>query len=94
MSTVIVSTGIPKNYSTAIDAERETANSFIRNAADRGLFLLADFDLALRDPNMRSRIRSEYNFGDDIHPNELGVEIMAGVLREQLASVVSTYKGA
>jgi lysophospholipase L1-like esterase len=57
------------------EAARGTVNAWIR---DSGAFDgVIDFDAAMRDPADPTRLRSEADSGDHLHPNELGYRLMA-----------------
>lgn len=87
---LIVNTGFPKNYSSTIDAERINFNTRLREMAARGHILLCDMDSVLSDGATPARIRSAFNYGDDIHPNEAGVEAMSQELRKALRRLIAT----
>ena len=56
---------------------RQTVNQWIRTC---GLFdAVVDFDALIRDPSRPMRIRSEFDPGDHIHPNDAGNQAMADV---------------
>jgi lysophospholipase L1-like esterase len=78
------------SYDAEGEAIRQAVNKWIRstNVYD-GVF---DFDALLRDPAHPSRVRSEYDSGDHIHPNPAGYKAMADSiplagLRNNLSSV-------
>jgi lysophospholipase L1-like esterase len=57
------------------EATRESVNQWIRTS---GAFdALVDFDAAVRDRDQPTRIRSDFNPGDSIHPNDQGNAAMA-----------------
>ncbi len=57
------------------EATRRTVNEWIRRS---GRFdAVVDFDAAVRDPNQPARLRTEYDPGDHVHPNDAGNEAMA-----------------
>jgi len=63
-------------YNTAREAARQAANAWVRSS---GAFdLVADFDLALRDPLSPARMRAAYDSGDHLHPGDAGYQAMAG----------------
>ncbi|KAB8237503.1 SGNH/GDSL hydrolase family protein [Aspergillus alliaceus] len=74
--------GAPGNASNTqpySDPEREKTrqriNEWIRT---NGLFdAVLDFDRVLRDPEAPSRLKSEYNSGDYLHPNAAGYQALA-----------------
>jgi len=87
---VIANTAFPKNHNATIDAERVALNTQLRRMASRGHILLADMDRVLSDGATPGRIRTAFNFGDDIHPNEAGVEAMSQELVNILRQLIST----
>ena len=57
------------------EATREKVNHWIRNS---GVFdAVVDFDAVIRDPKDPERMRSEFDSGDHIHPNDVGNAAMA-----------------
>jgi lysophospholipase L1-like esterase len=57
---------------------RATVNDWIRNG---GAFdAVIDLDAALRDPAEPLRLRSEYDTGDHLHPNEAGYRAIAAAI--------------
>jgi lysophospholipase L1-like esterase len=50
-------------------------NDWVR--AGNGFDAVIDFDAALRDPAMPSRLFAESDGGDHLHPNEAGYRAMA-----------------
>ncbi|WP_051971439.1 SGNH/GDSL hydrolase family protein [Massilia sp. 9096] len=62
-------------YLPAREAVRSQVNDWIRNS---GSFdAVADFDLALRDPNQPTRLNPAYDSGDHLHPNDAGYAALA-----------------
>jgi lysophospholipase L1-like esterase len=57
---------------------RQTVNEWVR--AGSGFDGVIDFDAALRDPAMPSRLVAEWDGGDHLHPNEAGYRRMAGAV--------------
>lgn len=57
------------------EATRQTVNTWIRTS--HAFDAVVDFDAAVRDTAHLSRISSEYNSGDNIHPNDAGNRKMA-----------------
>jgi lysophospholipase L1-like esterase len=65
-------------YLPAREAVRSQANDWIRNG---GAFdMVADFDLALRDPAQPNRLYPAYDSGDHLHPNDAGYQAMANAV--------------
>jgi len=57
---------------------RQSVNAWIRNS---GKFdAVVDFDAATRDPADPSRLKPEFNSGDNIHPNDAGNKAMADAI--------------
>ena len=57
------------------EADRQAVNEWIRTS---GAFdAVIDFDAALRDPAMTSRLLSAYDSGDHLHPSSAGYKAMA-----------------
>jgi len=65
-------------YTPAREAVRQAANAWMRSALP--FDLLADVDLALRDPNDPQRLRAAYDSGDRLHPNDVGYEALAAAV--------------
>jgi len=66
-----------RGYTPAREAVRERVNAEIR--AGRVYDAVVDFDQALRDPYNPRRLRSDYDSGDHLHPNDRGFREMAEV---------------
>ncbi|MDQ0791370.1 SGNH/GDSL hydrolase family protein [Streptomyces sp. B3I8] len=64
-----------QTYGPEQEAARETVNTWIR---DGGVVdAVVDFDAAVRDPADPHRMRTEYDSGDHLHPNDEGLRAMA-----------------
>ncbi len=63
-------------FSEEAEAQRQAVNAWIR-ANTAGAQGIIDFEAATRDPADPLRLRSEYDSGDHIHPNDVGYEAMA-----------------
>jgi lysophospholipase L1-like esterase len=79
--------GVEEDWQSA-EPKRQAVNAWIRGSA---LFDgVLDFDAALRDPAHPTRLRSEFDSGDHLHPNDAGQAAMASAvdvdLLERLAS--------
>ncbi len=61
-------------YSPDKEKEREAVNAFIRSGAFDGMI---DFDAIARDPANPRHIKSEFDSGDHLHPNDAGYKAMA-----------------
>jgi lysophospholipase L1-like esterase len=62
-------------YTAARENVRKGLNAWIRTSGNYDA--LADFDLALRDPTRTTRLRSTYDSGDHLHPNNAGYQALA-----------------
>ncbi|MEW7847097.1 GDSL-type esterase/lipase family protein [Massilia aurea] len=70
------------------EAVRQAVNAWMRSSA--AFDLLLDADLALRDPAAPQRLRSAYDSGDHVHPNDTGYQALAGAVPlGQLALLLS-----
>jgi lysophospholipase L1-like esterase len=63
------------HYSARLDAVRQAVNRTIRSGAVYDH--IVDFDKALRDPRLPTRLRPEYDSGDHLHPSDAGNRAMA-----------------
>jgi lysophospholipase L1-like esterase len=62
-------------YSEEKEAKRVAVNEWIRNG---GAFDgVIDFDAVVRDPDQPKQMRSNYDKGDNLHPNDAGYKAMA-----------------
>jgi lysophospholipase L1-like esterase len=60
------------------EAVREAVNAFIRTG---GAFdAVVDFEAATRDPANPKRLRTEFDPGDHLHPNDAGYQAMADAI--------------
>ncbi len=64
-------------YTPAKQALRQAVNQWIRSGEFDGVI---DFDAATRDPLHPGRMRSEYDSGDHLHPNDAGYRAMAAAI--------------
>ncbi|MGE5830922.1 MAG: SGNH/GDSL hydrolase family protein [Micromonosporaceae bacterium] len=62
-------------YTPTTDSIRLMVNSYLRTTADFDGLL--DFDKVLRDPGDPTKLRTDYDVSDHIHPNDAGLEAMA-----------------
>jgi len=60
------------------EAKRRAVNDWIRSA--KAYDGVIDFDAAVRDPNAPTRIRPQYNPGDNLHMNDAGYQAMADAI--------------
>jgi lysophospholipase L1-like esterase len=65
----------PGYYSEAKERVRGEVNERIRS--DRAFDAVVDFDRVLRDPSHPSRLNSDYDSGDHLHPNDAGYRALA-----------------
>ncbi len=65
----------PGYFSLQKEQEREEVNKWIRGSSE--FDGVADFDKALQDPADRTCMRSLYDSGDHLHPNDAGAKAMA-----------------
>jgi lysophospholipase L1-like esterase len=65
-------------YTSDGEAKRQAVNQWIRtcNAYDA----VIDFDKAIRDPSNPAAMRSAYDSGDNLHPNDAGYQAMADAI--------------
>lgn len=65
-------------YTGEKNAVRQAVNEWIRSS---GMYDgIIDFDLALRDPVLQTRLKPEYDGGDHLHPNAAGQKAMFGAV--------------
>ncbi len=71
------------NYWTSVgELKRQALNDWIRTS---DLYdAVIDFDAVLRDPAEPTKLRSEYDSGDHLHPNDAGYEAMANAVDVEL----------
>ena len=60
------------------EAKRQAINEWIRTGKEYDG--VVDFDKAVRDPNDPSKLRAEFNPGDNLHMNDAGYEAMANAI--------------
>jgi len=65
-------------YTSAREAVRQAVNSWMRSAA--AFDLLADIDVALRNPAAPQSLRAAYDSGDHLHPNDVGYQALAAAV--------------
>lgn len=65
----------PRYYSEAGEAKRQAVNDWIRRPGSFDGVL--DFDAVVRDAGNPRRIRTEFDAGDHLHPNDAGYRAMA-----------------
>jgi lysophospholipase L1-like esterase len=68
----------------ANEADREAVNAWIR--APGNFDAVIDFDAALRDPNNPTRLRTDLDSGDGLHPSMAGYGAMADAVRLSILS--------
>lgn len=62
-------------YSRENERKRQRVNRWIRHGGEYDA--VVDFDAAMRDPARPRRLRTAYDSGDHLHPNDLGMAAMA-----------------
>jgi lysophospholipase L1-like esterase len=60
------------------EGPRQTVNQWIRTSGKFNAVI--DFDAVMRDPAQPTRLKSEYNPGDGVHPNDAGNAAMANAI--------------
>ena len=66
---------LPGSWTAGKEATRNAVNAFIRN--NQNFDGVVDFDSLLSDPSDRTRLRSDLDSGDHLHPNDRGAQLMA-----------------
>ena len=69
---------LPGYYSESKEAIRQSVNNWIRTSGSFDAII--DFDAVLRDPNHPSRMLPRFASEDNLHPNDLGYQAMAGAI--------------
>jgi lysophospholipase L1-like esterase len=69
---------LPGYYSESKEAIRQSVNNWIR--ASGSFDAIIDFDAVLRDPDHPSRLLPRFASEDNLHPNDLGYQAMAGAI--------------
>lgn len=69
-------------YSAEKEKKRQALNDWIRTTTT--VDGVIDFDLALRDPDLPSRLLPQYDSGDHLHPNDAGHQAMADAIDASL----------
>lgn len=64
--------------STARESVREQVNGWLRSS--QAFDALVDWDMVLRDPAAPAWLRSAYNSGDGLHPNDAGYQALAAAV--------------
>jgi len=67
-----------KFFTPENEAKRQAVNRWIRST--RVADGVIDFDAAVRDPNQPSRLLTDYDSGDHLHPNDAGHQAMADAI--------------
>ncbi len=65
-------------YSADGEAMRQAVNHWIRTS--KAYDAVIDFDRAIRDPSNPATMRSAYDSGDNLHPNDAGYQAMADAI--------------
>jgi lysophospholipase L1-like esterase len=66
---------LPGYYTPEKEVTRQAVNQWIR--ATREFDGYFDFDKALQDPAHPARLKTEYDSGDHLHPNDAGEKAMS-----------------
>jgi lysophospholipase L1-like esterase len=69
---------IPAFYTEPGEAVRQAVNDWIRNSG--AYDTVVDLDRLFADPADPDRMRPEYNSGDGVHPNDVGMRAIAGAI--------------
>lgn len=77
-------------YTPAREAVRQAVNAWMRSSA--AFDLLADVDIALRDPAAPQNLRPAYDSGDRLHPNDTGYQALAAAV--PLSSLAALLGGS
>ena len=68
----------PGAYTPEGEAKRQAVNAWIRSS---GAFdAVIDFDRALRDPTHPTSMLPKYDYGDHLHPSDLGQQVMGDLV--------------
>ena len=65
-------------YTVDGETKRQAVNQWIRTS--KAYDAVIDFDKAIRDPSNPARMRSAYDSGDNLHPNDAGYQAMADAI--------------
>jgi lysophospholipase L1-like esterase len=69
-------------YSAEKEDKRQAVNNWIRSSGEYDAVI--DFDAVVRDPNIPTQLRSDYDSGDHLHPNDVGYESMGNAIDLEL----------
>jgi len=69
-------------YTAAGEAKRQAVNEWIRTA--HAFDAVVDFDRVMRDPVHPGRLRSDFDSGDHLHPNDAGHKAVAAAIDRHL----------
>jgi lysophospholipase L1-like esterase len=75
-------------YTSDGEVKRQAVNQWIRTS--KAYDAVIDFDKAIRDPSDPATIRSEYDSGDHLHPNDDGYRAMADAIDLSLFKVLGS----
>jgi lysophospholipase L1-like esterase len=76
------------SFGPVAEAKRQAVNAWIRGS--RAYDGVIDFEAATRDPSQPDRLRSPYDSGDHLHPNDAGYRAMADAIDLSLFTVAPT----
>jgi lysophospholipase L1-like esterase len=82
----------PGYYTPAKEQIRQAVNNWIRSSDEFDGVI--DFDRAVRDPGHPARLLPAYDSGDHLHPNDLGMQVMANAIPLQLFRSLGSTAGA
>ena len=68
----------PVRHNPQAELKRQAVNAWIRSAGS--VDQVIDFDAALRDPRLHTRILPAYDSGDHVHPNDAGYRALAAAV--------------
>jgi lysophospholipase L1-like esterase len=66
------------HYSARSAAKQDALNDWIRHSGE--FDAVVDFDRVLADPKDPERISPQYDYGDHLHPNDAGYQLMADAI--------------
>jgi lysophospholipase L1-like esterase len=69
-------------YTPAGETKRQEVNHWIRTA--HAFDAVIDLDSVMREPTQPDRLRSEFDSGDHLHPNDAGYKAMAAAIDRRL----------
>jgi len=79
-------------YTSDGEVKRQAVNQWIRTS--KAYDAVIDFDKAIREPSNPVAIRSDYDSGDHLHPNDAGYQAMADAVDLSLFKVHGSGRGS